>query len=164
MPNASMVTQTWPHRALQVDLGGGEHICIYIYIYVYIYVYLSTYLSIYLYHISMYTSIHITYTYVYALGTHSLGMWGNGQLPKRKRLFSKILVLKRCGGPRMDGCGAATQQHHGEAWHDSTGGSALPTGSPKREGSEVGTGLTPSGQLKSCLSGADSPLQRPPSV
>ena len=30
MPNASMATQTWLHRALQVDLrgvgGGGEHV------------------------------------------------------------------------------------------------------------------------------------------
>ena len=39
MPNASMVTQTWPHRALQVDLrGGGGRAYIYIYIYMCVYI------------------------------------------------------------------------------------------------------------------------------
>ena len=36
MPNASMGTQTWPYRALQVE-GEGEYIYIYVCIYMYVY-------------------------------------------------------------------------------------------------------------------------------
>ena len=87
MPDASMVTQTWPHGALQVDLWGGAciHMCVYhtlslyqtVCVYIYVHVCIFTlsermhvrrhlYKYMYMYAYSHYLNVCIyVYMYVY---------------------------------------------------------------------------------------------------